>query len=78
MSAPTATTADRCPRCGGTFHCGAAGTGPCHCADIDLGTALQARLRQQFVGCLCLACLQGLARAESAPGRARPAPESGS
>jgi hypothetical protein len=62
VSVPSATAADRCPRCGGAFHCGAAGPGPCACAGIELGTALQVRLREQFTGCLCLACLQALAR----------------
>jgi len=77
VSASTATATDRCPRCGATFHCGAAGPGPCPCAGIDLGAALQWRLREPFVGCLCLACLQAVARAESAPGRAAPVPEPG-
>jgi hypothetical protein len=78
VSAPTATAAARCPRCGGTFHCGAAGLGPCPCAGIDLGATLQLRLRQQFSGCLCLACLQALARAEPAPECVAPVPEPGS
>jgi len=77
VSASTATATDRCPRCGATFHCGAAGPGPCPCAGIDLGAALQWRLREPFVGCLCLACLQAVASAESAPGRAAPVPEPG-
>jgi hypothetical protein len=51
---------DRCPRCGGSFACGAAGPEPCACAAVVLSAELQARLRQQFVGCLCMSCLQEL------------------
>lgn len=57
---------DRCPRCGGGFTCGAAGPGPCACGTLTLSDALQARLRQQYSGCLCLACLQALAQADRA------------
>jgi hypothetical protein len=56
----------RCPRCGGTFACGAAGPGPCACTTLSLDAALLARLRERYAGCLCLACLQALAQAESA------------
>jgi Cysteine-rich CWC len=57
---------DRCPRCGGAFACGAAGPEPCACTTVTLSATLQARLRRQFSGCLCLACLRELA----APGDA--------
>ena len=50
-----------CPRCGGAFECGAQGPGPCACQSVTLKPELQARLRQQFRGCLCLACLRALA-----------------
>jgi len=63
---------DRCPRCGGAFACGAAGPGPCACTAPSLSAALLARLRERHVGCLCLACLQALAQAESAHPRAGP------
>jgi Cysteine-rich CWC len=54
--------AARCPRCGGAFHCGAADPAPCACSTLALTPALQAALRQRYEGCLCLACLQALAR----------------
>lgn len=54
------TSDDRCPRCGGTFHCGAADPGPCACTAIDLDAALLAELRARYTGCLCLACLREL------------------
>jgi hypothetical protein len=63
-----ADAADRCPRCHGDFFCGAAGPGPCACATVALGAALQARLRMQFRGCLCPNCLRALAEAEAAAG----------
>jgi len=71
-TAAAAAAAGRCPRCGATFHCGAAGPGPCPCTGVDLGAVLQARLRSQFQGCLCLACLHqltqdGIAGDEVAP-----------
>jgi hypothetical protein len=75
VSASTAAT-DRCPRCGGAFRCGVAGSGPCACTGIELSTALQAQLREQFQGCLCLACLaclKTLAQAEVAASANRPA-----
>ncbi|MDO8418531.1 MAG: cysteine-rich CWC family protein [Rubrivivax sp.] len=63
---PDPATPDRCPRCGGSFACGAAGPGRCACTTVTLGPALQARLRREFQGCLCLDCLQALAVADAA------------
>lgn len=56
---------DRCPRCGGAFTCGAAGSAPCACTTVHLSAELQARLRQRYTGCLCLACLRALAAGAS-------------
>lgn len=53
---------DRCPRCGGRFHCGIADAGPCACTGISLDAALQQRLRDRYTGCLCLRCLAALAQ----------------
>ena len=52
---------DRCPRCGGSFHCGMNDAGPCACTSVTLGAALQAQLRARFEGCLCVRCLAALA-----------------
>lgn len=52
---------DRCPRCHGAFACGVGGTTPCACSTVALSAALQARLRREFDGCLCLICLRELA-----------------
>jgi len=52
---------DRCPRCGGGFHCGVKDTAPCPCTTVTLSAQLQAALRQRYDGCLCLACLRDLA-----------------
>lgn len=52
---------DRCPRCGGGFHCGVADAGPCACTTLTLDAGLQVALRTRYAGCLCLACLQALA-----------------
>jgi hypothetical protein len=65
-ASPTAT--DRCPRCGGSFHCGAQDARPCPCGQLTLSPALQADLRRRYTGCLCLPCLAALARATPAPG----------
>lgn len=54
---------DRCPRCGGGFHCGMADAGPCPCSTLTLDAATQAALRQRYSGCLCLPCLAELSRA---------------
>jgi hypothetical protein len=62
---------DRCPRCGGTFHCGANDPVPCACTTIALDAATLAALRQRFAGCLCLACLRELQR-EALPRAAPP------
>ncbi len=56
------TAADsRCPRCGGSFHCGVHDPAPCACTTLVLSAELQARLRERYTGCLCLRCLQELA-----------------
>jgi len=56
---------DRCPRCGGGFHCGMHDDEPCGCTSIRLDAQLQRQLRERWTGCLCLSCLQALARGES-------------
>jgi hypothetical protein len=55
---------DRCPRCGGIFHCGANDAAPCACTTVTLDGATLVRLRQHFAGCLCLACLRELEAGE--------------
>jgi hypothetical protein len=57
-----------CPRCGAAFECGAAlpAATPCACATVDLAPAQRAALRSRYEGCLCLACLQAVARGEAA------------
>ncbi len=57
---------DRCPRCGGGFHCGVADATPCPCSGVQLSPALLASLRSRYTRCLCLACLRTLAAAEQA------------
>lgn len=67
---PPETLGDRCPRCGGNFHCGAQDAQPCPCGQLTLSPGLQAALRQRYTGCLCLRCLAVLAeedRAGTAP-----------
>jgi hypothetical protein len=54
----------RCPRCGGGFHCGVNDSLPCACTTLVLSAELQARLREQYTGCLCLRCLHELAAAQ--------------
>jgi hypothetical protein len=61
MSTVPAAARDRCPRCGGDFHCGVRDPGPCACTTVALDPTLQLRLRERFRGCLCLRCLQALA-----------------
>ena len=57
----SASEADRCPRCGSGLHCGVRDAAPCACTTVSLPAALQARLRERYAGCLCLACLRALA-----------------
>ncbi|MFY9511372.1 MAG: cysteine-rich CWC family protein [Rubrivivax sp.] len=52
---------ERCPRCGGGFHCGVNDAAPCPCSTLTLSAELQAELRQRYSGCLCLRCLAELA-----------------
>jgi hypothetical protein len=54
-------TDERCPRCGGAFHCGMNDAAPCACTGITLDAGLQQQLRERYTGCLCLRCLQALA-----------------
>ena len=51
---------DRCPRCGGGFHCGVNDAAPCACTTVTLDAAMQAALRSRYQGCLCLRCLRCL------------------
>lgn len=52
---------DRCPRCGGGFHCGINGAEPCACSTLQLDAATLAELRSRYAGCLCLPCLRQIA-----------------
>lgn len=61
LAAPPAAT-DRCPRCGGGFHCGMADAGPCACTTVILDAATLAALRERYSGCLCQRCLLELGR----------------
>ncbi|MFY7865871.1 cysteine-rich CWC family protein [Roseateles sp.] len=53
---------DRCPRCGGSFHCGAADA-HCDCFDLHLSPALRQQLAAEYSSCLCIACLKALSAA---------------
>ena len=66
MNAAAAEVVNRCPRCDHPFACGAAGPTPCACTTVPLSATLQARLRADFNGCLCLPCLQALAAQDQA------------
>jgi hypothetical protein len=48
---------DLCPRCGNTFHCGAADAEPCACTTVRLVETTLSALRGQYERCLCLRCL---------------------
>ena len=63
MNAPA--QPDACPRCGGSFACGAAGAAPCPCTTVTLSAERQAQLQRDFVGCLCMNCLRELAQTET-------------
>ncbi|WP_397534008.1 cysteine-rich CWC family protein [Roseateles sp.] len=56
----------RCPRCGGGFHCGAAGA-RCDCFDLKLSDAQRQQLSRDYSGCLCLNCLRELQQQTLAP-----------
>ncbi len=72
------TDTDRCPRCGGSFHCGARGATPCACTTVQFDDAMLMQLRVRFSGCLCLRCLSALAGGEAMePGAPTPAPAGG-
>ena len=59
-------TPERCPRCGGDFHCGAADlTVPCACKAVALDARTLAALRARYEGCLCVACLREIQRGDS-------------
>ena len=72
MTAAPGLGADRCPRCGGTFHCGVADAVPCPCSGLVLSPRLQAALRERWSGCLCLTCLARLAADDAARADALP------
>lgn len=62
---------DRCPRCGGDFHCGIDDAEPCACTSLPLDAATLAELRAHYTGCLCLSCLRDLAASNHPPGHVR-------
>ena len=55
-----AAPSDRCPRCGGGFHCSVNGDAPCPCTSLTLAAATLTALRERYSACLCLRCLQVL------------------
>jgi hypothetical protein len=57
---------ERCPRCGGGFHCGVNDVLPCACTTLKLDAQLRAALRGRYEGCLCLRCLAALQAAPAA------------
>ncbi len=70
LTPPAAADNAACPRCGGSFHCGAR-EARCDCFALRLPPALVAELARQYAGCLCLACLRELdAQAGSGAGSA--------
>lgn len=62
--AGAAPAVDRCPRCGGSFHCGRDDGAPCACTGMQLDAATLAALRERYTGCLCLRCLAELSPAD--------------
>ena len=58
---------ERCPRCGGGFHCGLNDAEPCACSTLQLDAAMLAELRSLYAGCLCLPCLRQIAAAHAPP-----------
>ena len=61
----------RCPRCGGSFHCGVNDALPCACTTLRIDAATLTELRTQYQGCLCLRCLREVAAEKSHPGALR-------
>ncbi len=59
--APSAPLPDNsaCPRCGGSFRCGAADPS-CACFGLNIGPVLREHIRQNYQGCLCVSCLLAL------------------
>ena len=68
---PPSPSVQACPRCGGAFHCGIADPQPCACTTVKLDAATLQALRLRHDGCLCVACLQALARGEAVDGMTR-------
>lgn len=70
-----------CPRCSGTFSCGADEFMSCWCTGITLGETQREALARRFRGCLCPGCLGEVAAGEAitsprAPESPGDAPES--
>ncbi|MBL1276024.1 MAG: cysteine-rich CWC family protein [Ectothiorhodospiraceae bacterium] len=51
----------RCPRCGIAFVCQASVIARCQCRAIILTAEQKAFVKQRYMGCLCVACLQSMA-----------------
>ena len=63
MNTPGKLLEDRCPRCGGSFHC-AASEGFCDCFELQLSDTLRQTLAEQYSSCLCISCLKQLQASE--------------
>lgn len=71
MTASRAIADERCPRCGGEFHCGVNDKTPCACTGLKLDAALLSELRGRWDGCLCLRCLAELQAQQTQAASAR-------
>jgi hypothetical protein len=63
---------DRCPRCGGAFHCGVDDT-TCACFGLQLRQETVDALREHYGRCVCVGCLAAVNRGEAVclPGSVR-------
>ncbi|MBZ8140482.1 hypothetical protein CLD22_11295 [Rubrivivax gelatinosus] len=59
------TNNESCPRCGGAFHCGAAGPGPCACSQFKLEPRQLRAMMSLYPRCLCPDCLRAIAAGAS-------------
>ena len=50
-----------CPRCGRSFECKVNNPVHCDCTRVDLTEETLLKIEGQYLDCLCLACLTGLA-----------------
>ena len=51
----------KCPKCGNSFMCNNHNIIKCGCMEVPLNNTAREIISEQYIGCLCVNCLQDIA-----------------